>query len=121
MKHLNHQERFHRTDSEHLRQMVQRRLEIWADKEEIHIEVSVRTGIDRAETLFPNLPFKNEDCVTFVHLLNPKGDVSSFDVFLNCRKGFIVSGALAEMLAREASVSIDHLLEEKDWFSADVS
>lgn len=121
MKHLSRQEKAFRTNPERLRHMVQKRLEIWADKEEIHIETSVRTGIDRAEVLFPNLPFKNEDCVTFVHLLNPKGNVSSFDVFLTCRKGFIVSGALAEMLARQASVSIDHLLEEKNWFSADVS
>lgn len=121
MKKLTYKERVHRTDTERLRHMVQRRIEKWVEEEDININVDIYIKIEKTETLFPQLPFKNEDCGTFVHLLNTDKGTPSFNVFLTCRKGFIVSGALAEILAREVSVSIDHLLEEKDWLPADVS
>jgi hypothetical protein len=121
VKHLSHQEKAFRTNPERLRHMVQSRIEKWAIQEDIDIDISVYTHIDNPTTLFPNLLFKNEDCITFVRLLNTKATIPSFSVILHCRKGFILSGKLADMLTKEASISISKLFDEKDWFDSDIN
>jgi hypothetical protein len=116
-------ERAHRLDAFRLSRMVRRRLELWAKKEELWgIQIVVFTKVMERETLFSNQPPEDADCTPFVRLLNPyEEEPPSFRIILRCPKGLVLSGKLADRISDEVSVSINHIIEEREWFPADVS